>query len=132
MRKLEIHLLKSVNDIAFGTDRNVVRQAFGGEYTEFKKSKYSKTTTDDYGDFHLFYSVENTLEAIEIFPGTNVIVDGKEIYLECPAIVDWVQQIDPDSEQDNDGIISKKMSIGVYAPHQEFETILFGREDYYC
>ncbi len=132
MRKIEIQLMESVNGVAFGADRSVVRQAFGDDYTEFRKSKYSKNTTDDYGDFHLFYSAENTLEAIEIFSGSMVEVNGKRLCLECPAIIDWVQSVDPAAEKDNDGIVSKKMSIGVYAPYQEFETLLFGKKGYYC
>ena len=37
MKKLEIQLTESVNGVAFGTDRTVVRHAFGNDYAEFKK-----------------------------------------------------------------------------------------------
>ena len=36
MKKLEIQLTESVNGVAFGTDRTVVRHAFGNDYAEFK------------------------------------------------------------------------------------------------
>lgn len=38
MKKLEIQLTESVNGVAFGTDRTVVRHAFGNDYAEFKKA----------------------------------------------------------------------------------------------
>lgn len=132
MKKLEIQLTESVNGVAFGTDRTVVRHAFGNDYAEFKKSSSSKNTTDDYGCFQLFYSAENVLEAIEICSDTLVIVNGKELTLKCPEIIEWIQSVDPTAEKESDGIISKKMSIGLYAPCNEFETLLFGKKDYYC
>ena len=132
MKKLEIQLTESVNGVAFGTDRTVVRHAFGNDYAEFKKSSSSKNTTDDYGCFQLFYSAENALEAIEICTDTLVIVNGKELTLKCPEIIEWIQSVDPAAEKESDGIISKKMSIGLYAPCNEFETLLFGKKDYYC
>ena len=47
MKKLEIQLTESVNGVAFGTDRTVVRHAFGNDYAEFKKSSSSKNTTPE-------------------------------------------------------------------------------------
>lgn len=131
MNTFEICLVESVNGIAFGSDRAAVRAVLGNDFTEFKKSKFSKNTTDDFGSCHVFYAVDNTLVAIEIFSGATICANGQDISLKCPELINWVKQLDPDAEEDSDGIVSKKLSIGIYAPHQEFESILFGKKEYY-
>lgn len=131
MNKYDICLVESVNGIPFGADRAAVRTALGNNFKEFKKSKFSKNTTDDFGSCHIFYSVDDTLEAIEIFSGATICVNNKVISLECPELIEWVKSLDPEAEEDSDGIVSKKLSIGIYAPYQEFESILFGKKEYY-
>lgn len=131
MSKFEICLNTSVNGIPFGSERAAVREALGGKYKEFKKSKFSKNTTDDFGTCHVFYSSDDRFDAIEIFSEAAISVDSNSIPLACPALIAWVKDIDPEAAEDSDGIISKKLSIGVYAPNQEFESILFGKQGYY-
>lgn len=131
MNKFDISLAESVNGLAFGSDRSTVRSAFGNSFKEFKKSKFSKNTTDDFGGCHVFYSADDKFEAIEIFSGGTIIVDSKELSLECPELISWVKCLDPAAEEDSDGIVSKNLSIGIYAPYQEFESILFGKKEYY-
>lgn len=131
MDKFEICLAKSVNGIPFGSARTKVRDALGNNFEEFKKSKYSKNTTDDFGTCHVFYSSNDTMDAIEIFPEVTVYVNSTEISFEYPALIKWVRNLDPEAEEDSDGIVSKKFSIGVYAPYQQVESILFGKQEYY-
>jgi hypothetical protein len=116
-----------INNIAFGTDRETVRAELGAPVKEFKKSKYSKNTTDDYGKFHVFYDADNNLEAIEIFEGT-VSVEGKKIF---PGSLRNVMSLDDSFEQDEEGCTSSKLEIGVYAPGGNIESVLIGCEGYY-
>jgi len=116
-----------INNIAFGTDREVVRNKLGVPVEEFKKSKYSKNTTDDYGNFHVFYDIENNLEAIEIFEGT-VSVNGNILF---PGTLQGMLEYDASFEKEEDGCISTKLAIGVYAPGGVIESILIGCKGYY-
>lgn len=47
MKILKVIPLAEVNGVKFGMKRCDVRKIFGNA-TEFKKSKFSKTTTDDF------------------------------------------------------------------------------------
>ena len=53
MRILKATPLVEVNGVKFGMKRCDVRKIFGNA-TEFKKSKFSKTITDDFGFCHVF------------------------------------------------------------------------------
>lgn len=119
--------LSEVNGVRFGMKRSEVRSIFG-EAKEFKKSKFSKTTTDDFGFCHVFYNLNDECEAIEIFDESEVWINGKNIF---PEGVDTLKSMLADLEEDEDGFISKSQSIGVYAPNDKTESILFGCKDYY-
>ena len=45
--------------------------------------------------------------------------------------MDKVIELLPDLEEDDIGPISYERSIGIYAPDDEMESILFGRDGYY-
>lgn len=106
--------LNSVGSIKFGMDRRELCNQFEEEYIEFKKTKFSKNTTDDYGKFHVFYTSDDKVEAVEIFEGIEVILD-----------------LLSDIEEDNGSFTHVKMSIGLEAPGSKAESILVGCEDYY-
>ena len=117
----------AINGIAFGTHREAVRVELGMPEKEFKKSKYSKNTTDDFGDFHVFYDAEDNLEAIEIFAG-KVMIEGDVLF---PGTFQSVLEYDESFEKEDDGCISSKLGIGVYAPGGDVESILIGCKGYY-
>lgn len=127
MKMLKAVPLSEVNGVKFGMKRDEVRDVFG-EAKEFKKSKFSKTITDDFGFCHVFYNLNDECEAIEIFNESEVSIDGKIIF---PANVDTLKSMILDLEKDDSGFISKSQSIGVYAPYGKMESILFGRAGYY-
>ena len=58
-------------------------------------------------------------------------MDSNIIPLACSSLIAWVKGLDSEAVEDSDGIVSKKFSIGVYAPNQVFESILFGKQGYY-
>lgn len=118
--------LEGVEDIKFGMTRSEVRSIWG-DAKEFKKFPDDEMPTDDFGFCHVFYDENEECEAIEIFDA-EVFVDGKQIY---PIEVDEVYDLFPDLEEDDDGPISYERSFGIYAPDDEMECILFGREGYY-
>ena len=127
MMNWNINPTEDINGMAFGTDRTEVRTKLGLPDREFKKSEYSKNTTDDYGEFHVYYDADNNLEAIEIFEGV-VLIQGKVLF---PGNIQNVLKFDDSFEPEEDGCVSSKLEIGVYAPGGNIESILAGCKGYY-
>lgn len=119
--------LSEVKGVKFGMKRNEVRNLFG-EAKEFKKTKFSKNSSDDFGFCHVYYNVYDECEAIEIFDECEVLINGKVVF---PYESDTLRSMITDIEEDDNGFISKKLSIGVYSPNKKMESILFGCAGYY-
>lgn len=124
--KIIVKPLKSVNDVRFGMKREEVRNRFG-EFTEFRKSKFSKNTTDNFKWCHVYYDKDDRCEAIEIFDG-DVFMDDIKLFPSDPSTLNKVFD---DLNKDDTGYISEKYSVGIYAPDNEMEAILFGTKGYY-
>lgn len=120
--------LKEINGIKFGMSRSEIRKSFGNKYKEFRKNKFSKNTTDDFGICHVFYSQDDKCEAVEVFDGCEVSIEGRVIF---PVDILSVKRLIPDLKEDYGSYISTKLSIGIYAPEGEPESILFGETGYY-
>lgn len=120
--------LVEINGVKFGMPRSEVRKVLGGQYQEFRKSKFSKNTTDDFGICHVFYNQDNQCEAVEVFGECEVSMAGKIIF---PLDIPSAKQQILDLEEDMGSYISKKLSIGIYAPDGSPESILFGEPGYY-
>ena len=127
MKILKVIPLSEVNGVKFGMKRDEVRNILGNA-TEFKKSKFSKTTTDDFGFCHVFYNQNDECEAIEIFDESEVQIENVTVF---PAEINKLKEMLMDFEDDNCGFICKSKSIGVYAPEGRMESILFGCAGYY-
>ena len=123
MKVIKAIPLEEVNGIKFGTGRDKVREKLGA-YKEFKKTPFSENSTDDFGYCHVYYDNENKFEAIEIFDAEVYIGDRKVF----PVSVDDLSDIIDDFD---DELISISKSIGIYAPDNEPESILFGCKGYY-
>ena len=128
MDKWTVIPTKKVNDIEFGMERSEVRKKFPVPAREFKKSKFSKRTTDDFGSCHVYYDENDRCEAVEIFDDAEVYMDGKKVF---PITVQEIMEIIPDLVKEDDSFIGDKTSIGIYAPGDKMESILIGCEGYY-
>lgn len=127
MKKITAIPLVGVDEVKFGMKRSEVRSIFG-KATEFMKSKFSKTTTDDFGFCHVFYNLDDECEAIEIFDDVEVQIDNVTVF---PAEMNTLKSMLSDVDEDDSGFICKSKSIGVYAPEDKMESILFGCVGYY-
>lgn len=127
MSKVFAQPLKEVNGIKFGMKREDVRKIIG-EAKEFKKSKLSKNTTDDFGYCHVFYNDDDECEAIEIFNNTEVLINETVVF---PINISEIKAIVKDLVEEEGSFISKSQSIGIYAPNGNMESILFGNIGYY-
>lgn len=120
--------LEGINGVKFGMPRSEVRKVLGGKYKEFRKSKFSKNTTDDFGICHVFYNPDNKCEAVEVFDECEILVNGEVIF---PLDISSVKKRISDLKEDTGSYISKELSIGIYAPEGKPESILFGEAGYY-
>ena len=118
----------AIGTIRFGMSRDELRQSFSGPYTEYKKSKYSKNTADDYGGFHVYYTPENTVEAVEIFEGIHVIYQGKQLFPSSKE--DALKTVDG-LEEDAGVYMQPEKSIGFAMAGHTVESVLLGAKDYY-
>ena len=128
MERWEFKPLISIGKIEFGMERNQVHQLFVEKCKEFKKSKYSKNTTDDYGKFHVFYTVDNKVEAVEIFDDIEVIMNDVVIF---PVLIENSESILGNMTEETGSYIQTEKSVGIYAPEKKGESILVGKKGYY-
>lgn len=132
MKKFTIELTKTVNGVPFGANRTQIRETFGADFKEMKKAPTSRNTMDAYKFCEVFYTPNNKLEAVEFFvEETELIVDGEKVPVDYTQCVEWLKVHDSESEENDDGIISKKCGVGVYAPDKKIETILFSTAQYF-
>lgn len=131
MREYKVKPLKLFENIPFGTDRVSVRklifETWGLEYSEFLKGN-SGNFVDAYDNVHVFYDEFNNVEAVEFFGDSTVYIDGKIVF---PNDKNTVCQILPELTDDMGSWISVKDSVGVYAPENVVESVLFGKDGYY-
>ena len=119
-----------VNGVKFGMKRSEVRAVLG-EATEFEKTESRPNTTDDFVYCHVYYDNNDECEAIEIFDEVAVYIDNKLIFpTDKETAFELFKTVFDDFTQDDDGLISYKYSIGIYAPDESMESILIGRENY--
>lgn len=128
MENWSIKPLVSVGDIAIGMDREKLHATLNRKYKEFKKNKFSRNSSDDYGSFHIYYDVANRVEAVEFFKGVKIAVNGSVI---MPASITEVMKVLPDLTEDCGMYVSLKNSIGITAPEGIVESVLVGAKDYY-
>lgn len=128
MDRWELKPLVSIGAIKFGMSREELRNLLGNKYTEFRKTKYSKNTTDDYGRFHVFYTEENKVEAVEIFDGIEVLLNNEVIF---PVAASEIERKIPGIEKSGDEYTHVDMSIGIATEDAKTESILLGEKDYY-
>jgi len=119
----------SVNGLDFGIERTAVRKVLGKPKKVFRKTSSSENTTDAYADFHVYYSPEDQLEAIELF-GSNISlsINSQPVY---PGTLSSARKILPDLEDCYGSYISKEASIGISAEEGSIVSILVGRKNYY-
>ena len=119
--------LIGIDEIKFGMKRHEVRNILGNS-TEFLKTGEDKITTDDFGFCHVFYDEDNRCEAVEIFNENEVYIGNRKVF---PTDFSSAKEVVPTFIQDDDGLLSYELSIGIYAPDNEMESILFAKKGYY-
>ncbi|MFL5277069.1 MAG: hypothetical protein ACJ79T_11385, partial [Myxococcales bacterium] len=79
----------------------------------------SSSPTDDFLEqgLHIYYDDSDHCVAIEMAVPATPILEGRPILGEPFCVVrDWLSAIDPAIETDDDGLTSKALGSGLYAP----------------
>ncbi len=129
MTRLDIVPTKSVDAISFGANQAGVEATFGQPDRIFKKTKWSKGKTADYGNFHIHYDANDQFDAIEIFEAE---IRLPSCVTPIPANKEAVLRAMPSLEADKYGLTSVSESIGASVEDDLVTSILFGKSGYYA
>jgi len=132
MHKFEIIPYNKVGDISFKMKRANVRKLLG-EFSEFKKSKSSEKTTDDFKFCHVFYDKEDKVEAVEFFEESGLVYEGKKLFsMSYNELLQFVKEKKFDYNDDDTGVIIEDIGIAAYAPGKRgIESVLVYCKGYY-
>ena len=112
--------------------RNEVR-ALLGTHKEFKKTKFSKNTTDNFSFCHVFYDDQDKVEAVEFFNETEFLFKDKNLFsFSFAELKSFLESNSVNFEGEASGLRSDAIGLSVYSPdEQRIETILVYRRGYY-
>lgn len=125
--KFDVKPLECVNQIRFGMSRREVRKLFRNKYNVFKKTIFSRNTTDDFRQFHVYYDKNNKCEAVEIFEFDEMTINGKTVTKDFKSF----KAVIKDLTEDAGSYISKESSVGLTVVEGIVESVLFGCRGYY-
>lgn len=132
MDKIEIEPYEKVGNIKFGSERETVRKD-NGNFKEFRKSRFSKNSTDDFSSFHVFYSEDDRVEAVEFFRESNLYFHDIQLFSQSYSdLKARLNALDSNITEDESGIIYKTLGFSVYSPDgEQVESILVFEKGYY-
>ena len=119
---------KSVGEVLFGLKREEVREIFVGFKGTFKKSKFSKNLTDDFGYCHVFYNAKDECNAVEFFEESTLIYKNRNLF---DLQLNELNEMFSDIREEYGSYISVKDSVGIVFGDGKVESILIGCRGYY-
>lgn len=115
-----------------GQTRTAIREQINRQYKVFKKSRFSKNTTDDYGFLHVFYDENDICIAIEFFNECEIALNCTKIMnIKREAAKKLLLKADAELKEDEYGFVSQTFSLGISCPEDVVETIVVGKNGYY-
>lgn len=127
-KSLEIIPFISVGNVAFDSNREDVRNNIGN-YTEFRKTRYSKNTTDNFGCFHVFYAPNNKVDAIEIFPFVKAVYSGRNIFeLSKQEVISLFNDVS--FKEDEESLVFPSFGIEVVIEEERVTSVFAHKKDY--
>jgi len=118
--------------IKLGALRDEARKTLGA-YKEFRKTKFSKNTTDDFSFCHIYYDDQDKVKAIEFFDSTEFLFMERNMFsFQFMELKSFLKSKSIDFQEDNSGLKSEAIGLSVYSPDKvKIETILIFKEGYY-
>lgn len=120
-----IQPLRSVGPVDFGMPRADVRRVVGARFREFVKSPDRPLNrTDAFEELlvHVYYASESgTCELVEFGGGSaRPLLHGRDLLRESFSdLCAWLRSLDSALTEDDSGLESRALGIGVYAPYAE-------------
>ena len=116
--KISISPYSGIQQIKLGSDRESIRKALG-DYKEFKKTKASANSTDDFKWVHVYYNKSNKCVAFEIFfeksskeTKLEVKLDGIDLVsTNFDDVVKHIQEKDSECKVTKSEITSTKFGV---------------------
>ncbi|GHU76358.1 hypothetical protein FACS189461_3830 [Spirochaetia bacterium] len=132
MSKFEFTPYSGAGEIAFGLPRDAVRKLLG-QFNEFKKSKFSKNTADNFKFCHIFYDLDNKIEAVEFFEETELIYKKKNLFsMSYNDFLGFIKDNSLNHNVDDSSVIVEDLGIAAYTPDkQRIESIIVYHRGYY-
>lgn len=132
-KQISVVPLKKVGSIEFGMLRTAVRDILGAEFKEFRKSRFSANTTDDFGFAHVYYDAKDACIAVELFDECTVSV-GDSCVMPCDpqSFSSWLKSADGQADVQDGEATSVALSIGATFADGKVESVLFARPGYYA
>ena len=132
MYKLDFFPYKGAGHIKLDLAREEIRKTLG-TFKEFKKTKASKNTTDDFSFCHVFYNAQNKIDAVEFLDETEFFYKGKNLFsLSFSELKSFLNSNSINFQEDNSGLRSDDIGLSVYSPDKgKIETIFIYKREYY-
>lgn len=122
---VEIRSRTGIGPIRLGMTREEVRRALGVPFTGFWKAPSSEAPTDAFDEIpvHVHYDISYRCEAVEVAdPGAATFLGEELLGRPFEEVLAWLRGLDPDLEVDADGLTSRELGLGLYAPGNNKET----------
>lgn len=119
--EMNIISFTQVGNLIFGTKREEIRKILGAGFNVFRKSQWEPNTTDDYQAFglHLYYTENDELEFIEMFPPANPLFQGIKLQGSIDDVLNMLYQFDTNPETDGASYIFQKIGISIYSQRED-------------
>jgi hypothetical protein len=132
MYKLDFLPYMGTGQIKFDSLRDDVRKTFGS-FKEFKKTKFSKNTTDNFSFCHVFYDEKNKVEAFEFFDSSDFQFKEKNLFsFSFAELKSFLENNTINFQENESGLRSDAIGLSVYSPDKEkIESILIYRKGYF-
>ena len=132
MYKMDFLPYNGAGHIKLCLEREEIRKTLGA-FKEFKKTKFSKNTTDDFSFCHVYYSAQNKIDAVEFFNETEFLFKGKNLFsLPFSELKTFLKSNSIDFQEDDSGLRSDDIGLSVYSPDKgKIETLLIYKRGYY-
>ena len=129
-QKFNLYSYKGTDKISFGESRENTRRIFG-EYEEYRKNNFSKNTSDDFREFHVFYDSEDNVEAIEFFD-SELFINNKKIFPNNKSdLIKILTELGAKGSESADSIVSSLLGISVYIPDGQPKSLLIYKKGYF-
>ncbi|MBI1879534.1 MAG: hypothetical protein HYR94_15165 [Chloroflexi bacterium] len=115
---MEVNIIpfKQVRNLVFGTKREKVREILGLNFKVFRKNQWEPNTTDDYHTlgFHLYYTEQDELEFVEMFPPAVPVFQGIKLQGNLDDLLKMLHEFDPSPETDGASYTFHDIGISLY------------------